>query len=45
MVRKDFLEDERFKRFLETIRSDAFKRKLDELSGYTYEHTGEIRII
>lgn len=45
LVRKDFLEDERFKRFLETIRSDAFKCKLDELSGYTYEHTGEIRII
>ncbi len=45
LVKKVFLEDARFKRFLETIKSEAFKRKLDELSGYTYEHTGEIKII
>lgn len=45
LVERDFLNDERMTRFLEIIKSETFKRKLDELGGYTYERTGEIVLI
>ncbi|MDR0817032.1 MAG: molybdopterin biosynthesis protein [Clostridiales Family XIII bacterium] len=37
-----FLETDIIKAFIELIRSDAFKQRLDELSGYTYAQTGDI---
>lgn len=45
LVRADFLTDERFVKFLDVIRSDKFKRKLDELGGYSYDSIGEITVI
>lgn len=45
LIYRDFLNDIRFKKFLEIIKSKAFKNKLDKLTGYTYEHTGEIKLI
>lgn len=42
LVYRDFLDDERCAKFIETIKSGAFKAKLDELTGYTYENTGKI---
>jgi putative molybdopterin biosynthesis protein len=37
-----FLELDIIKTFIELIRSEAFKRRLDELGGYTYAQIGEI---
>ena len=45
LVRRDFLEDERFINFYNTLTGAEFKAKLDELSGYAYDRIGEILII
>lgn len=45
LVYEEFLTDPRFIRFLEILKSDAFKLQLKKLGGYTTEHTGEIKII
>ncbi len=39
------LEDLRVKRFIEVLRSEAFKDKLNELGGYTCENIGETVLI
>jgi len=44
LVPYEYLNDERVKRFLEIISSEKFKRELDKLGGYTYEHIGELEI-
>jgi putative molybdopterin biosynthesis protein len=41
-VPESFLELDIIKAFIELIRSDEFKRRLDELGGYTYSQIGDI---
>lgn len=36
------LEDEKVKKFIDTIKSDELKRQLDKLGGYGYTHLGEV---
>lgn len=36
------LEDEKVKKFIDTIKSDEFKKQLDKLGGYGYTHLGEV---
>lgn len=45
LIYASLLDDERFKNFLAALKSEEFKRKLDELGGYGCERSGEIRII
>lgn len=42
---EDFLQLPAMQIFLRVLKSDAFRRKLEELGGYTYENLGEIRRI
>ncbi len=39
------LEDSRVKEFIQTLKSDEFKRRVSELGGYKFVNTGEIIII
>lgn len=36
------LNDDKVKKFIETIKSDELKRQLDKLGGYGYSHLGDI---
>lgn len=36
------LEDEKVKKFIDTIKSDELKKQLDKLGGYGYTHLGEV---
>ncbi len=41
-IPEEFMDVEVIKEFIETIKSDEFKAKLDELGGYDYSDTGRI---
>ena len=41
-IPEEYLELEIIKEFIETIKSEEFKAKLDELGGYDYSNTGTI---
>ncbi|MFA9422224.1 MAG: molybdopterin biosynthesis protein [Sedimentibacter sp.] len=41
-IPEEFMDMEVIKEFIETIKSDEFKVKLDELGGYEYSDTGRI---
>jgi len=41
-IPKKYLELEYVRAFISILKSDAFKEKLDELGGYTYENTGDV---
>lgn len=41
-IPEEYLELEIIKEFIETIKSEQFKAKLDELGGYDYSNTGTI---
>lgn len=45
LVEESFLSDPRLKEFIKYIKSDEFKKKLDETGGYTYDKIGEIILI
>lgn len=42
LVPEEYLEEPRVQQFVEILKSEDFRRQLDELSGYTYERIGEI---
>jgi len=41
----DLLEDDKVKRFIEILKSDEFRKRVDALGGYGFENTGEIAIV
>jgi len=41
-IPKKYLELDYVRAFIAILKSDAFKQKLDELGGYTYENAGDI---
>lgn len=41
-IKKAFLEDDRTKAFISTIQSQAFKKAIDNLGGYTVENPGRL---
>ena len=41
-IPEEYLELDIIKEFIETIKSEEFKEKLDELGGYDYSNTGTI---
>jgi len=41
-VKREYLEDERFQKFIETIKSEAFREAVDTLGGYTIEAPGRM---
>ena len=45
LVPFSLLEDARVKKFIQILKSDEFKRRVDELGGYGFEQTGEIVVI
>jgi putative molybdopterin biosynthesis protein len=45
LVPFDLLEDEKVERFIEILKSDEFRKKVDVLGGYGFERTGEIVIV
>lgn len=44
-IERVFLEDTRIKKFIEFIKSEEFKNKLQSIGGYNTENTGEIEYI
>lgn len=40
----EYLNDERVQKFIGVLRSEDFKRKLQDLGGYTYSRIGEVEI-
>ena len=42
VIPKEYLELDYVKAFIEILKSDDFKERLNELGGYTCEHLGEI---
>lgn len=45
LIKASMLEDPRIIEFIETIKSNAFKDKVNEIGGYTFDNIGEITII
>ncbi len=43
VVAGEFTKDQRFARLMEIIRSDIFKKRLEEIGGYNTEHTGTVK--
>jgi len=43
VVAGEFTKDQRFARLMEIIRSDIFKKRLEEIGGYKTEHTGTVK--
>ncbi len=43
VVAEAFTEDQRFSRLMAIIRSDMFKKRLEEIGGYNTEHTGTVK--
>ena len=45
LVPQDLLEDERIKEFIEILKSDEFKEKVNSLGGYGFENTGKVILV
>ncbi|MCQ2603179.1 MAG: molybdopterin biosynthesis protein, partial [Clostridia bacterium] len=45
LVKADMLEDERIQKFISVIKSEEFKKKAEEIGGYTFEDIGKVTII
>lgn len=42
LIRASMLDDEKIVEFLETLRSDEFKERVEKLGGYSFERSGEL---
>ncbi len=45
LVPFEALEDEKIQRFIEVLRSEDFRKRVEALGGYRFENTGEIVVI
>ncbi len=45
IVKADMLDDERIQKFIAVIKSEEFKKKAEEIGGYTFEDIGKVTII